>query len=107
MSRHTLYDVISNLDDVLALCQKNKHMPEDVCGNTLLDWVNVGIVGWDEACKSYFYNIETGNHETTLAVGTDFRGIPTYQHLIKSLSTLFLEDKDMFTFSDNKINTVE
>jgi hypothetical protein len=107
MSRHTLYDVISNLDDVLALCRKNKYIPEDVCGNTLLDWVNVGIVGWDEGCQSYCYNIETSNPDTTWAVGTDYKEIPTYQHLIKSLNMLFTQDKDIFIFSDNKINTKE
>tara|TARA_B110000977_G_C10802155_1_gene386731 strand:+ start:405 stop:593 length:189 start_codon:yes stop_codon:yes gene_type:complete len=61
MSKYTFDEFVSNAEEFVEKYKNN--MIKDVKGHSLEEWVDYGIVGWDDNISSYFIQLDFNQYE--------------------------------------------
>lgn len=98
MSRYSFDEVIVNTKRI------DKYKIEDRKGYMLSDWIDFGIIGWDEILDTYFIQLDVQTDEIPWWFGKSSKEIPTFDHLCEAVNKIFGVENGFFRFS-NVIDT--
>jgi len=100
MSRHSFDEVISNTKDL------DIYEIEDKKGYRLSDWIDFGIIGWDENINTYYIQLDVHIEEIPWWFGSSSNEIATFDHLCEIVNKIFGVKDGFFRFSNviDKVN---
>lgn len=108
MSRHGFAEILENAAVLLASHRgmdgaggATEH--QDLKGHRLQEWLDLGVVGWDEPMQTYFIQGPQAGDQLSWWLGTTYAEIPTFSMLCRMISLIF-DDAAGFEFVD-RINT--
>jgi hypothetical protein len=100
MSRQAFGSILRNEDELLA--DDDDADDEGLCDTqdfSLSDWLDDGVVGWDEPLQTYFVHAVETDDGPVWWFGTSPREIPTFADLCKVINRAF-GDRVKFDFVD-------
>jgi hypothetical protein len=104
MSRHCFSNIVKNeaaLVDKYDLYNGDTDIvePRDSEGCGLLEWLEDGVVGWDEPMQTYFIQCKEVGEGLVWWFGTSFREIQKFDDLCAIINRVFKNSVD-FEFID-------
>lgn len=94
MSRHSFDEIVVNIDS------HDKYCIEDNKGYRLSDWIDFGIIGWDEALKTYFIQLDVHTDKIPWWFGKFPNEITIFDHLCETVNKIFDVKDGFFQFSN-------
>ena len=111
MSRYRFDQIVTNAEKLVDNEEKYDNdgneiddTPMDSKGYSLIDWLNYGVMGWDDLLKTYFIELDTGAETIPWALGISQKEISTYTQLCDTINKIFNVKHGFFEF-DNIFNT--